>query len=55
MARKLFCELHPVCYEISRNKEILRRHLRDLRRRERIAGTRTAEMLPHIVKSHTSV
>ncbi len=55
MPRKLFCELHPVCYEISRSKEILRRHLRDLVRREKIAGTHTAEMLPHIVKSHTSV
>lgn len=55
MARKLFCELHPICYEISRNKEILRRHLRDWLSREPFAVRHSLEELPHIVKSHTSV
>lgn len=55
MARKLFCDLHPVCYEISRQKEILKRRLRDTSRREKIASERTADELPNIVKSHTSL
>ncbi|MBQ8400337.1 MAG: VanW family protein [Clostridia bacterium] len=57
MARKLFCELHPVCYAISREKEILRRHLQDLvsAGQERFAVTWEKEPLAHIVKSHTSV
>lgn len=58
MSRKLFCELSPVCYEISRNKEILRRRLHDLTCGERFArlcaSDETVE-LPNIVKSHTSV
>lgn len=59
MGRKLFCELHPVCYEISRTKEIARRHMRDFLRRlagrEKIAAARVQDELPNIVKSHTSV
>ena len=55
MPRKLFCDIHPVCYEISRNKEILRRHLRDFAKREKIARDRSDIPLENIVKSHTSV
>ena len=55
MARKLFCDLHPVCYEISRRKEILKRRIRDFLRREPIASEHLPDVLPNIVKSHTSV
>lgn len=55
MARKLFCELHPVCYAISEKKEIALRHLKDLFSREVIAGTRQAQALPNIVKAHSSI
>jgi len=55
MARKLFCELHPVCYEISRNKEILRRHIHDCINRKSFASRHSTVEFPNIVKSHTSV
>lgn len=55
MPRKLFCEISPLCYKISVEKEILKRHLRDLLRRERFARTRQEAPLPHIVKGHASV
>lgn len=28
MSRKLFCEINPTCYQISLNKEILKRHIK---------------------------
>lgn len=55
MSRKLFCELNPFCYELSRNKEIIKRNLRDRLKREHTASVHRAEELPNIVKSHTSV
>lgn len=55
MPRKLFCEISPLCYKISVEKEILKRRVRDLVHRERIARTRQEEPLPHIVKGHASV
>ena len=33
----LFCEIHPVCYEISLKKEICKRHIRDLLSKEKFA------------------
>ena len=30
MARKLFCEINPLCYEISVKKEIFVRNMKDL-------------------------
>ena len=55
MARKLFCELHPVCYEISRTKEILCRHLQDRLSGKTFAVRHSTDELPNIVKSHTSI
>ncbi|MBQ6018558.1 MAG: VanW family protein [Clostridia bacterium] len=55
MARKLFCEISPLTYEISLRKEIFLRTVRDLRSHDRIARTHSAEALPNIVKSHSSV
>lgn len=55
MSRKLFCELNPFCYELSRNKEIIKRNLRDRLQREHTASVHRTEELPNIVKSHTSV
>lgn len=55
MGRRLFCTLSPACYRISLEKEILKRKLKNLFGRERIAGERSAEQLPNIVKGHSSV
>ena len=55
MARKLFCEISPLCYKISLKKEILLRNARDLFSDDRIALSRSREELPNIVKGHTSL
>ena len=56
MGRKLFCEISPLTYRISLRKEILLRNAYDLIfSRDRIAKTHTAQALPNIVKSHSSV
>ena len=55
MARKLFCELGPVAYKISSVKEVALRNAKDLLSGEKIAETFSAEPLPNIVKSHSSV
>ncbi len=55
MARRLFCTLSPTCYKISLEKEILKRKLKNLLGREKIAKSRQTENLPNIVKSHSSV
>lgn len=55
MKRRLFCEINPFFYKISVEKEILRRKLRDMIHHTRFAETRKPEeLLPHIVKGHTS-
>ncbi|MBR3693999.1 MAG: VanW family protein [Erysipelotrichales bacterium] len=56
MARKLFCEISPTCYKISVYKEILKRNLKDVLGKEKIArnANSTCE-LENIVKSHSSV
>lgn len=56
MGRKLFCEISPICYKISIRKEIIKRHLKDLFSKEKIAYRRDPEnALPNIVKSHSSI
>ena len=55
MARKLFCELNPVCYQISLQKERLLRHARDLWGGEKFARRKQTEPLPNIVKGHSSI
>ncbi len=55
MARRLFCTLSPTCYKISLEKEILKRKLKNLFGREKIAKSIQTETLPNIVKSHSSV
>lgn len=55
MARKLFCEINPFCYEISHKKEILLRKIRDLSSKERYAKDKSKDELPNIVKGHTSI
>ncbi len=55
MRRKLFCELHPICYRISLRKEILLRHLKNRFGRDRFASRRSDEAFPNLVKAHTSL
>lgn len=55
MGRKLFCEISPACYEISRRKEIALRMVKDSFSSVKIAKTKSEEKLPVIVKGHSSI
>ena len=50
--KKLFCEINPVFYAISVQKEIYKRRLLDLLSREKFAKIITDEKLPNIISSH---
>lgn len=52
--RILFCEIHPVCYKISLQKEIGKRHLKDFFSNEKFAEKHQAEILPNLVSSWSS-
>ena len=52
--KKLFCDIHPICYTISLQKEIYKRHLKDLLGNEKFAKTIRQEELLNIVSNHSS-
>lgn len=55
MARKLFCEISPLTYKISCIKENMLRDFKDILSKETFAHEYQKELLPNIVKSHTSL
>ena len=55
MGRKLFCDINPTTYKISLEKEIFKRTVKDLFSEEKIAKEHSKEILPNIVKSHSSI
>ena len=55
MARKLFCDINPTCYKISVKKETFLRNIKDFLSREKIAKEKSEELLPNVVKSHSSI
>ena len=50
----LFCEINPACYAISLQKEIIKRHIKDLSSEERFAKTIDKQKLPNVVAEHHS-
>lgn len=52
--KKLFCDLHPACYEISVQKEIHKRHLKDFIGKDKISKTKNKELLPVVVSEKSS-
>ncbi|MCL2019803.1 MAG: YqeG family HAD IIIA-type phosphatase [Oscillospiraceae bacterium] len=52
--RKLFCDINPTCYAISLRKEICKRHLKNLFRKENYAKIISNEKLPVIISAHSS-
>lgn len=50
---KLFCELNPTCYAISLQKEIIKRHIRNMLRPGKLATRKTDTPLPHLVAEHS--
>jgi len=59
MARKLFCEINPLTYKISAEKEIFKRRIKDLCKNLfsniKLAKTKSNEMLPVLIKTHKSL
>lgn len=51
---KLFCDINPTCYAISMQKEIFKRHLKNLFSNEKFAKTLQTEKLPNVISSHSS-
>ena len=55
MKRILFCELCPFAYRLSMEKEILKRHFKDLLTHTAFAQERTNDSLPVVVYRHNSL
>ena len=55
MERKLFCEISPFTYRLSMEKEILKRHLKDLLHKTAFAREREESPLPVLVYKHNSL
>jgi len=51
---KLFCEINPTCYKISKGKEILKRNVRNTIDYRKFTNTKSNEKLPNLVSSHHS-
>lgn len=51
---KLFCEMNPAFYAISEQKEICKRHIKNLTGKEKFAQDKQPEKLPNVVWSITS-
>lgn len=50
----LFCEINPACYAISQQKEIIKRHIKDLASHTTFAKSKKKEKLPNVVSQHSS-
>ena len=55
MKRKLFCEISPFAYRISRRKNILLRCIRDFFHRNHFAKEKSDEKLPVLIYEHSSL
>lgn len=55
MGRKLFCDINPTCYKISEWKCCRVRGIKDFFGGEKFAAQKSAELLPNVVKGHSSV
>lgn len=51
---RLFCEISPVCYAISEEKEVLKRHLKNLLGNEKFAREIKKDKLPNVVSAYSS-
>ena len=55
MKRLLFCEICPFTYRLSMEKEIVKRHLKDLSQKTSFAKERKEKSLPVVVYRHNSL
>lgn len=54
MGRKLFCEINPVCYKISTQKEVCKRHIKNFKSKDKIAKEKSNDKLPNVIHSHSN-
>lgn len=54
MGRKLFCDINPVCYKISEQKEVCKRHIKNFRGNDKFAKRLSNDKLDNVVYSHSS-
>lgn len=52
--KKLFCEICPLTYEISKSKEVCKRHIQDFAGKEKFSTVKQKEKLPNLVFSYNS-
>lgn len=50
----LFCDINPTCYAISQQKEICKRHLKNLAENIKYAKIKEKRKLPILISSHSS-
>lgn len=50
---RLFCEINPTCYKISLQKEIFKRHIKNLVNNENYAKIKQQEKLPNVISSRS--
>ncbi len=50
---KLFCDINPTTYAISMHKEILKRHIKNLLSKDKLAKTFTDDKLPVVVSQYS--
>ena len=55
MARKLFCEISPLTYKISTQKEILKRNIQDKKAKVNFAEMKSEKVMPVSVYTHKSL
>ena len=51
---KLFCEINPLCFKISLLKEICKRHIQNILRKEKFAKTKQEEKIPNLISNYSS-
>ena len=52
--KKSFCEIHPICYKISVQKEVIKRHISDFFSKEKFAKTKSEDKLPKVISSFST-
>lgn len=54
MARRNFCEINPLFYTLSVYKERMKRHIKNLFSKDKMARVKSDDLLPCVVWSHSS-
>lgn len=53
-SRKLFCDIHPICFAISEKKEILKRNIKNIKEKETFSKNFSDRKLSNVISSTSS-